>query len=157
MIKAVYPGSFDPPTLGHVNILQRISPIFEKIIVAVAVNPAKTPLFSVEERIYMMKEIAKNFNNVEVDHFSGLLVEYVKKIGAKVVIRGLRELSDFEFEFRMALANRSLAPEIETMFLMTDPAYSFVSSSVVKEIKALGGDISKYVPDVVLEVWKRKK
>ncbi len=149
MRTAIYPGSFDPPTNGHVDIIRRSSKLFDHVIVAVAENPAKVYSFSVEDRMDMLREIVKPYNNISVDHFTGLLVEYADRIGAVTIIRGLRALSDFEYEFELALMNRHLNSKVDTIFMMTDEHYSFVRSSLVKEVARLGGDISDKVPPVV--------
>ncbi len=146
MKKAVYPGSFDPPTLGHVDILRRAAGLFDEVIVAVGANTAKKPMFSLEERVAMLKEIVAELPNVQVLPFDGLLVNFATQHDASAVIRGLRAVSDFENEFQMALTNRTLAPNLETVFLMTSAEVMFVSSSIVKEIASLGGDVSGLVP-----------
>ena len=153
---AVYPGSYDPLTNGHIDIIQRGLKIFDKIIVAALKNPSKTYLFSLEERMDMLMETFKKNPNIEVDYFEGLLVDYLKKIGVNTVVRGLRAISDFEIEFQMALMNRSIKPEIETIFLVPSICYSFVSSRLVKEIYQLGGEIEKMVPAVVDKKLKEK-
>lgn len=153
---AVYPGSYDPLTNGHIDIIKRGLKIFDKIIVAALKNPSKTYLFSLEERMDMLIETFKKNPNIEVDYFEGLLVDYLKKIGVNTVVRGLRAISDFEIEFQMALMNRSIKQEIETIFLVPSICYSFVSSRLVKEIYQLGGEIEKMVPDVVDKKLKEK-
>lgn len=147
--KAIYAGSFDPITCGHVDVIERASKIFEELVVAVACNVSKTPLFSVEERLGHIKASLNNIKNVKVDSFDGLLVDYAQQINAKVLVRGLRALTDFEYEFQMALTNRKLAENIETIFLMPKEQYSYISSKMIKEIIALGGDASCFVPPVV--------
>jgi pantetheine-phosphate adenylyltransferase len=146
---AVYPGSFDPITLGHLDLIQRGSVLFEKVIVAVLRNPNKQPLFTVEKRLEQIKETTKHLENVEVDSFSGLTVEYAKMCQAGVLLRGLRVLSDFEQELQMAHTNKTLAPEIETVFLATATEHCFLSSSMVKEIARFGGNIEHLVPQTV--------
>jgi pantetheine-phosphate adenylyltransferase len=153
---AVYPGSYDPLTNGHIDIIQRGLKIFDKIIVAALKNPSKTYLFSLEERMDMLMETFKKKPNIEVDYFEGLLVDYLKKIGVNTVVRGLRAISDFEIEFQMALMNRSIKPEIETIFLVPSICYSFVSSRLVKEVYQLGGGVEKMVPDIVDKKLKEK-
>lgn len=153
---AVYPGSFDPPTNGHVDIMRRAAARFDRLIVGVGVNSAKTELFSVSDRVDMLRAEAKTLSNVEIEVFEGLLVEFVKQRNATVVVRGLRAMSDFESEFQVALANRELAPEIETMFLMTSAEHMFVSSSIVKEIAALGGPIAGFVSPEVAQRLQAK-
>ncbi|MGB9779250.1 pantetheine-phosphate adenylyltransferase [Caldanaerobacter sp.] len=148
---AIYPGSFDPVTYGHIDIIKRGANLFDRLIVAVLRNPAKKPLFSIEERIELLKEVTKDIPNVEVDYFDGLLVEYARKVNASVIIKGLRMISDFEYEFQMALVNKKLNPSIETVFLMTSAKYGYLSSSLVKEIAQFGGCLSEFVPDVVAE------
>jgi pantetheine-phosphate adenylyltransferase len=153
---AVYPGSYDPLTNGHIDIIQRGLKIFDKIIVAALKNPSKTYLFSLEERMDMLMETFRKKPNIEVDYFEGLLVDYLKKIGVNTVVRGLRAISDFEIEFQMALMNRSIKPEIETIFLVPSVCYSFVSSRLVKEVYQLGGGIEEMVPDIVDKKLKEK-
>jgi pantetheine-phosphate adenylyltransferase len=153
---AVYPGSYDPLTNGHIDIIQRGLKIFDKIIVAALKNPSKTYLFSLEERMDMLMLTFKKNPNIEVDYFEGLLVDYLKKIGVNTVVRGLRAISDFEIEFQMALMNRSIKPEIETIFLVPSVCYSFVSSRLVKEVYQLGGEIETMVPDIVDKKLKEK-
>jgi len=149
MKRAVYPGSFDPITNGHIDIIKRASKLFDELIVAVLVNPAKTPLFTVEERMELIKESLNNMPNIKVDNFDGLLAHYVSKIKADVIVRGLRAVSDFETEFQMALMNKRLNPDVEIVFLMTSYEYSYLSSGVVKEVARLGGDVSGLVPKCV--------
>jgi len=146
---AVCPGSFDPVTSGHLDVIERAARVFGEVIVAVTPNPDKEAFFSVEERVDMLREVTSHLPNVRVDAFQGLLVDYVRSQGARVIVKGLRALSDFEFEFQMALMNRNLADEIETVFMMTGAEYSYLSSSIVKEIAALGGSIKGLVPDSV--------
>jgi len=147
--KAVYPGFFDPITNGHVDIIQRGLKIFDRILVAVLKNPKKRPLFSTKERVKMIQNIFANEKKIEVKAFDGLLVEFAKKNNSRIVIRGLRAISDFEYEFQMALMNRKLNPEIETFFLMPSVQYSFLSSKLVKEVFMLGGCIKDLVPQIV--------
>ncbi len=154
--KAVYPGSFDPITNGHVDIIQRGLKIFDKILVAVLENPKKDPLFTTRERIDMIQEVFSEEKNVEVEAFGGLLVEFAKKNRAKIVIRGLRAISDFEYEFQMALMNRKLNPEIETFFMMPNVDYTFLSSKLVKEIFMLGGCLRGLVPRPVEKNLREK-
>jgi pantetheine-phosphate adenylyltransferase len=143
---AVYPGTFDPVTYGHIDLIKRATKIFDRVIVAVADNPSKGTLFSVEERVSMLKDAVKGMKSVIVDDFDGLVVDYVKRSGANVMIRGLRMLSDFEYEFQMALTNRKLNGEIETIFMMPSESYSYVSSKLIKEAVSLGADVSNFVP-----------
>ncbi len=149
MSRAVYPGSFDPFTLGHLDILQRATGIFDKVIVAVLENPNKTPLFSVDDRIAMIRESVADDANIEVDSFNGLTVEYARRVAAGSLVRGMRATSDFESEFQMALFNRRLAPEITTVFLMTSFANVFLSSSLIKEVARHGGNVDFAVPPSV--------
>ncbi len=153
---AIYPGSFDPVTNGHMDIIERASRLFDTLIVAVIRNPNKTPLFSVHERVQLLQKALDEITNVEIDHFEGLLVEYASEKNAQSIIKGLRAISDFEIELQMAMMNRKLDPGVETLFMMTSYKYSFLSSSMVKEIGRLGGCISQLVPDVVLPDIKRK-
>jgi pantetheine-phosphate adenylyltransferase len=153
---AIYPGTFDPLTLGHFDVIQRAAQLFEKLIVAVADNAGKKCLFSLEERLQLVRDAVKGFPGVEVAPFSGLLVHYARKSNVSVLVRGLRAFSDFEYEFQMALSNRKLAPDVETMFLMTSEAYSYISSSVVREVAELGGDTTELVPPNVQAALVRK-
>jgi pantetheine-phosphate adenylyltransferase len=152
LVRAVYPGSFDPVTNGHLDIIDRASKVFNHLIVAVLENPRKNALFSMEERVKMLKRIIKPYNNVEIDFYQGLLVDYAQKNNVAIIIKGLRAISDFEFEFQMALINRKLNSNVETMFMMTNNKYSFISSSLVKEVASYGGDISELVPPQVYEM-----
>ncbi|MCD6252918.1 MAG: pantetheine-phosphate adenylyltransferase [Thermotogae bacterium] len=153
---AIYPGSFDPITSGHIDIIERALKIFGGLRVVVMTNPRKPSLFAVDEKLEMIEESLSHLSGIDYDHWEGLLVDYVSKNGVKVVIRGLRALSDFEYEFQMALANKHMCPQVEIVFLMTAAEFSFVSSSLVKEIFQMGGDVSKWVPKPVLEHLKRK-
>ena len=146
---AIYPGSFDPVTLGHIDIIRRASKMFDEIVVGVLKNGAKTPLFSAAERVNMMEEIFKDTPNVRITSFNGFSVDFAKEQNAKVIIRGLRAITDFEYELQMAQTNRILNPEIDTLFLTTSIDYSYLSSSIVKEVASLGGDISKFVEESV--------
>jgi pantetheine-phosphate adenylyltransferase len=148
-LKAIYPGSFDPLTNGHLDLIERGSKIFGDLVVAILRNPEKDPLFSLDERIAMLKATTSRFTNVHVDIFDGLLVDYVARQGAQVVLRGIRAISDYEYELQMALMNRRLRPDIETVFLMAGEAYSFISSRLVKQVIGLGGNISGLVPPLV--------
>ena len=153
---AVYPGSFDPVTNGHLDIITRSARLFDKVIVAVLVNRSKTPSFSQKERIELIQKATKNLDNVEVESFSGLTVDFARKRRATAIIRGLRAISDYESELAMAALNRRMAPEIETIILFTNPEWSFISSSLVKEMCAFGGDITGLVPDeIVTEVQNK--
>ena len=146
---AIYPGSFDPVTFGHLDLIKRATRIFSKVTVAVAVNLQKKPLFTLEERIAMLKETTKSIRGIEIEAFDGLIIEYARKRKINVLIRGLRMISDFEYELQMALTNRRLAQDIETIFLMPSEGYSFLSSTLLKEAAALGADISSFVPKSV--------
>ena len=150
MKTAIYPGSFDPITNGHLDIIERSSMIFDKLIVSVTENNDKTSTFLIEEKIEFIKDLVKNFKNVEVDSFEGLLMNYAVHCKASVIIRGLRVLSDFEYEFKMAMMNRSINDDISTLFLMPHEKYTHISSSLVKEVASLGGDVSEYVSPLVL-------
>jgi pantetheine-phosphate adenylyltransferase len=150
-VKALYPGTFDPPTNGHLDLIQRGAKIFDHLTVAILVNPVKNPLFTVQERLEMLQEATAGISNVSVATFDGLLVEFVRRQGATAVLRGIRAISDYEHEFQMALMNRRLAPEIETVFLQPAGRYSFVSSRMVKEVFSFGGDISGLVPPNVIK------
>ena len=154
--KAIYPGSFDPITYGHLDIIKRALKIFEEVIVAVANDSSKKTLFSVDERVKMIKQVTKDLDCVKVERFKGLVVDYAhrKKIG--VIIRGLRMLSDFEYEFQMALTNRKLSPDIETIYLMPSESYSYISSKLLKEAASLGADISNFVPKLIVDALKSK-
>ena len=153
---AVYPGSFDPITNGHLDVIRRAASMFSRVIVAVAYNSEKAPLFTVEERLALTRQSVKGLRNVAVDTFRGLLVNYVRRKHAHVVVRGLRAVSDFEFEFQMALMNRKLEPRVETIFLMPKDEYTFLSSGLVKEIAELGGNVSEFVPPAVENALRRK-
>jgi len=152
----VYPGSFDPITNGHLDVIERGAQLFERLIVAVLGNESKKPLFSVQERMEMVRAVVADFPNVVVDCFGGLLVEFAAARGARVILRGIRAISDYEYELQMALMNRRLAPQIETVFLMAGEAYSFISARLVKEVIALGGDVSGLVPPLVEERLKSR-
>jgi len=153
---AIYPGTFDPLTNGHLSILNRALKIFDKLIIAILNNPQKVPLFSLEERISMIEEVLKDRPNVEIDSFDGLLVDYVVKKESNVIVRGIRALSDFEFEFQMALMNRKLNRTVQSIFLMTDYKWFYISSTIIKEAASLGGDISGLVPPLVCRKLKEK-
>jgi pantetheine-phosphate adenylyltransferase len=156
MRTAIYPGSFDPLTNGHLDVLQRATKLFHRVIVAVAKNESKNPLFTSTERVALIKEGVASLPSVEVDAFDGLLVDYARKQKAQAIVRGLRAVSDFEFEFQMALMNRKLDENIETIFMMPKETYTFISSRIVKEIGRLGGDISSFVPAHVETALKKK-
>jgi pantetheine-phosphate adenylyltransferase len=150
-VNALYPGTFDPPTNGHVDLIQRGSKLFDHLTVGVLTNPVKDPLFTVDERVEMLEEATRAMTNVSVATFSGLMVEFARNHGASAVLRGIRAISDYEYEFQMALMNRRLAPEIETVFLQPAGRYSFVSSRMVKEVFSFGGDVTGLVPPNVLK------
>ena len=153
---AVYPGSFDPITNGHLDIIERASHIYDKVIVGVLNNAKKNPLFAAEERVELIKSVTSHIDNVEVDSFTGLLVDFAKAKGATVIVKGLRTVADFEYEFQMALLNKSLNPEYETVFLMTDSKYSYISSSMVKELASFNGDLAGLVPHRIINTIKQK-
>jgi pantetheine-phosphate adenylyltransferase len=153
---AVYPGSFDPPTYGHLDIIDRSSRVFSRVIVSVAKNIRKDTMFTATERMNMLRRLTRSFSNVEVDSFRGLLVEYVRTVDAHVVVRGLRAISDFEYEFQMAHMNKKLSPEVDTVFMMTGERYSYISSQIAKEIARFGGKIDDLVPPLVQDRMLRK-
>ncbi|MCI0450553.1 MAG: pantetheine-phosphate adenylyltransferase [Chlorobi bacterium] len=153
---AIYPGTFDPVTYGHIDVLKRASKLFDKIIISVGESSSKSSLFTVDQRIKMLSQAVSDIKNAEVDSFSGLLVDYAKKKKASAVIRGLRAVSDFEYEFQMALTNQTLEPDVETVFLTPSQNYSFISSSLVKEIAKNGGDVSYFVPKIAEKMLKEK-
>lgn len=159
MAKALYPGSFDPVTYGHIDVIKRASALFDSLTVAVLNNGAKSPLFSVDERVNMLKGVCRDIPDVRVDSFSGLTADYVTANGYDVIIRGLRAVTDFEYELQMAQTNRKLAPEADTVFLTTSLEYAYLSSTTVKEVAYFGGDISKFVPkeieDLIFEKYKK--
>ncbi len=152
MTKAIYPGSFDPVTKGHLDIIKRSSKIMDQVTVAVLENPRKIATYDIEERVQMLKIVTEPYPNVEVDYYEGLLIDYAHKNKTNIIIKGLRAMSDFEFEFQMALVNQKLNPSIETLFMMTNNKYSYLSSSIVKEIAGLRGDISSLVPPEVHDI-----
>jgi pantetheine-phosphate adenylyltransferase len=152
---AVYPGTFDPITNGHVDLIRRALTLFDRLIIAVADNPRKQPLFSVADRMAMIRTVVKKFKNVEVDSFRGLTAEYVHARQARVIVRGLRAVTDFEYEFQMALTNRTIHPNVETAFLMTSKEYTYLNSTMVKEIAQFGGKIDDLVPPVVARYMQK--
>lgn len=153
---AIYPGTFDPVTHGHTDLVARAARVFDRVVVAIAESPHKKPLFSLEQRIAMTRNVLADLGNVEVVGFDSLLIEFTVEVGANVLIRGLRAVSDFEYEFQLASMNRHLHPEIETMFLTPDESYSFISSTLVKEVARLGGDVSSFVSQDVSDAMKKK-
>ena len=153
---AIYPGSFDPITNGHLDIIKRVRFLFDKIVIAINDNPLKPFLFTASERVEMIKEIISDPSGIEVESFRGLLVRYAEKKGSRFIVRGLRALSDFEYEFQMDLMNRKLNPQIETVYLMTRQSYSYLSSSIIKEIIQLGGDTPSLIPDSVRKRLQEK-
>jgi pantetheine-phosphate adenylyltransferase len=156
MTKAIYPGTFDPVTNGHIDIIKRAREIFDSIVVTVAINTGKTPLFTTEERVKMLKDSLKEFQNVTVDSFDGLVVDHAKSVGATSIIRGLRAVSDFEYEFQMALMNRKLSGKISTVFLMPHEKYTYLNSSIVRNLASFHSDVSDFVPpNVKLELDKK--
>ena len=152
MVKALFPGTFDPPTNGHVDLIQRGSRLFGHLTVAVLHNAAKSPMFSIDERVAMLREVTEGIGNVSIATFDGLMVDFARQLGATAVLRGIRAISDYEYEFQMALMNRRLAPEVETVFLQPAGRYSFLSSRMLKEVASLGGDVTGLVPP---NVYKR--
>ncbi len=160
MAHALYPGSFDPVTFGHIDVIRRASTLFDSITVAVLNNGAKSPLFSVDERVNMLQDVCHDIPNISIDSFSGLTADYVRSNGFNVIIRGLRAVTDFEYELQMAQTNRKLAPEADTVFLTTSLEYAYLSSTTVKEVAYFGGDISKFVPKeiekLIFDKYKKK-
>ena len=156
MLRAVYPGSFDPVTYGHIDIIRRSCTIVDELIVGVLCNKAKMPLFSVEERVKMLKEVTGGLSNVRIVPFDGLLVDFASRMDARLIIRGLRAITDFEYELQMSQTNHKLEPKVETMFLTTSIQYSYLSSTTVREIAAFGGDLSQFVPEAVAVELKKK-
>ena len=156
MLRAIYPGSFDPVTYGHIDIMRRSCKIVDELIVGVLSNKAKIPLFSVEERVKMLKEVTKDLDNIRIVPFDGLLVEFASRMNAGLVIRGLRAITDFEYELQMAQTNRVLAPDIDTVFLTTSLEYAYLSSTIMKEVAGYDGDLSKFAPPEITEAVKKK-
>ena len=154
--RAIYPGTFDPVTYGHIDLIQRARKIFDEVIVAVAHNPGKSPLFTVEERVALLRRATRSLRGIRVDHFDSLVVEYARRKGTRVVIRGLRMLSDFEYEFQMALTNRKLSSTVETIFMMPSESFSYVSARLLKEAGALGANLSPFVPSFVARALREK-
>lgn len=156
MRRVIYPGTFDPITNGHLDIIERAMTLFDVVTIGVTTNPAKNPLFSVEERMAMIRQVTQDFKNVQVDSFGGLLVDYANRLGACAIVRGLRAISDFEYEFQMALVNRKISDGIVTVFLMPNEKYTYLNSTIVKELAIFGGDISRFVPPLVEAQVKQK-
>ena len=156
MRKVIYPGTFDPVTYGHIDVIKRAIELFDSVVVTVAINLGKAPLFSTEERVNMLKESLKDFQNVSVTSFDGLVVDHAKMVGAQGIIRGLRAVSDFEYEFQMALMNRKLANTISTVFLMPHEKFTYLNSTIVRNLASLNSDVSDFVPPVVAEALKKK-
>lgn len=156
MLRAVYPGTFDPLTNGHLDVISRGARLFDELIVAVSDNPAKEPLFSKEERVTVIKRLTRGIPNVTVDSFQGLAVDYVRSVGSNIILRGIRTISDFEYEFQMALMNRAIAPDIETVFVMTCEKYAHISSHLTKEAASFGANLAAFVPRDVEEMLKKK-
>ena len=156
MTTAVFPGSFDPPTYGHLNIIERASKLFDSVDVLIAVNPEKHSLFTAQERLSMMQELAKDFDNVSVHQWEGLVVDYAKKHGANILLRGIRSSNDFGYEFDLSLMNHTLNADIETLFIPTEQKYSIIKSSAIKELAQFGGDISGMVPPVVADAMRER-
>jgi pantetheine-phosphate adenylyltransferase len=155
-ITAIYPGTFDPVTNGHLDIIERASKLFDKVIITIAINSSKKPLFTKEERLDMIKYVTRKFKNVSVDIFDGLLVSYAKKQKASVIVRGLRAISDFDYEFQIALTNRKLEPNVNTIFLMPSEKYSFLNSSLVRELASYKANVKEFVPEYVFKKLKEK-
>lgn len=156
MRKVMYPGTFDPITYGHIDIIKRAKELFDEVVVTVAINPGKAPLFTIDERLSLLKESLKEYKNIIIDSFDGLVVDHAHEVGAVGIIRGLRALSDFEYEFQMALMNRKLASDVTTIFLMPHEKYTYLNSSIVKNLASLKSDVSDFVPNVVQEALKKK-
>ena len=153
---AIYPGTFDPITLGHLDILQRASKLFDHVIITLAINSTKTPLFTKEERLEFISDAVKNMSNVTVDSFEGMLIKFAEKKGASAVIRGLRAISDFEFEFQLALMNRKQNQDITTVFLMPNEKYTYLNSTIIREVAKFGGDVSSFITPLVADKLKNK-
>jgi len=156
MRKVIYPGTFDPVTYGHIDLVKRAINLFDAVAVTVAINPTKEPLFTVDERLAMLEDSLKDFENVTVDSFDGLIVDHAKQVGASGILRGLRAVSDFEFEFQMALWNRKLANDLATVFLMPHEKYTYLNSTIIRNLASLHSDVSEFVPPVVAQALKEK-
>ncbi len=156
MRKVIYPGTFDPVTFGHIDLIKRAIELFDSVVVTVAINPGKAPLFSTEERVNMLKESLKEFPNISIDSFDGLVVDHARSVGATGILRGLRAVSDFEYEFQMALMNRKLANNIATVFLMPHEKFTYLNSTIIRNLASLKSDVSEFVPSIVNEALKKK-
>jgi len=156
MRKVIYPGTFDPVTYGHIDLVKRAINLFDAVAVTVAINPTKEPLFTVDERLAMLNDSLKDFENVTVDSFDGLIVDHAKQVGASGILRGLRAVSDFEFEFQMALMNRKLANDLATVFLMPHEKYTYLNSTIIRNLASLHSDVSEFVPPIVAQLLKEK-
>jgi pantetheine-phosphate adenylyltransferase len=156
MVNAVFPGSFDPPTYGHLNVIERASKIFEALHVVIAVNPQKKYLFDAEERFSLMKDLVRDYHNVELHLCDSLIVDFTRKLGARVLVRGVRGVTDFSYEFDLSIMNKGLDPGIDTIFIPTDPRFFVIKSSAIKDLAAFDGDVSQMVPDSVAKALKRK-
>jgi pantetheine-phosphate adenylyltransferase len=157
MKTVIYPGTFDPVTNGHIDVIKRAIDLFDKVVVTVARNPVKTPMFTVEERLVMLRESLKQFSNVSIDSFEGLVVDHAKEVGAVGIIRGLRAISDFEYEFQMALMNRKLDEDLRTIFLMPHEKYTYLNSTIIRNLSQFNSDVSEFVPKIVIEFLTSKK
>ncbi len=157
MRRVIYPGTFDPVTYGHIDVIKRAMELFDEIVVTVAKNPAKKEMFTLEERIYMLRESLKDFPNVKVDSFGGLVVDHARQLGAVGIIRGLRAISDFEYEFQMALMNRKLNENFKTIFLMPNEKYTYLNSTIIRNLAQFDADVSEFVPPCVVEMLKKKR
>ncbi|MHC4662776.1 MAG: pantetheine-phosphate adenylyltransferase [Planctomycetota bacterium] len=153
---AIYPGTFDPPTNGHLDLISRASKIFDEVVVAIGINAEKHPIFSDEERVTLLSKLTEEMKNVRIDSYDGLLVDFAKKRKAKAIVRGIRTVSDFEYEFQLALMNRTMAPDIETIFIMPAEEFSFVSSTLVKQAVGMGADMTKLIPRLVHDAMQNK-
>ena len=156
MVRAIYPGSFDPATFGHLDVIRRAAELFDEVIVGVLMNSEKSPLFSVEERVNILKKVTADIPNVKIETFSGLSVNFARNCDAKVIIRGLRAITDFEYELQMAQTNRVLAPDVDTVFLTTSLEYAYVSSTIMKEVARFGGDLAKFAPPEIIQALHSK-
>lgn len=155
-VLAVYAGSFDPPTFGHFDLIERASKVFSNVVIAIGRHPTKKPLFTLDERVGLLREITQHIDNVRIDSFDGLLIHYCQRVGARVIVRGLRAATDFEYELQIAHANADMAPEVDTMFLPTRTKYTFISASLIREIASHHGDVSHYVPAIVVKALAGK-